>query len=671
VTLERVLVANRGEIACRIIRGVQATGRRAVAVYSEADAGSPHVRLADAAECIGPAPAAESYLNIDAILRAAEIAGADAVHPGYGFLAENADFARACNAAGLTFIGPPAEAIELMGNKAAAKRRMIEAGVPCVPGYEGADQGDEAFAAAARDIGYPVMVKAAAGGGGRGMRRVECEGDLASGLALARSEAESAFGSGELILEKAVVDARHVEIQIFADDHGAVIHLGERDCSVQRRHQKVVEEAPCPVMTESLREAMGAAAADAARSIDYRGAGTVEFLLDASGEFYFLEMNTRLQVEHPVTEMVTGLDLVALQLRVAEGRALGIEQHEVTLRGHAIEVRLYAEDPGRDFMPATGRIERWLAPSGEGIRVDAGVESGAEISPWYDPMVAKIISHGETRDAARLKLIRALETTALFGVSNNRDFLIEVLRRPQFAEGRATTAFLEEQGEGAFGDGPQPADAAVAALLEYTLAGEAALAASVGVSPRLLGWSSAGRLVSRYRYELDGEPVDLAVSPAPDGTTTVTGAGGEWRLRILDREAHRARIAIAHRIDHRIDDRIVDVLFHLTRPGFVYVSVDGRAAAFENLRESVAAGEEAGGGRVTAAMHGLITEIAVAPGATVTRGTRLLVLEAMKMQHEVRAEIDGVVTAVHCEAGRQVAADELILEIEPADDDAA
>ncbi|WP_405240298.1 acetyl/propionyl/methylcrotonyl-CoA carboxylase subunit alpha [Lentisalinibacter orientalis] len=665
--LERILVANRGEIACRIIRGVQATGRRAVAVYSEADADAPHVRLADAAECIGAAPAAESYLNIEAVLRAAQIAGADAVHPGYGFLAENADFARACADAGLTFIGPPAGAIELMGNKAAAKRRMIEAGVPCVPGYEGEDQGDAAFTAAARDIGYPVMVKAAAGGGGRGMRRVEHEAELASALAMARSEAESAFGSGELILEKAVVDARHVEIQVFADDHGAVIHLGERDCSVQRRHQKVVEEAPCPVMTERLREAMGAAAADAARSIDYRGAGTVEFLLDASGHFYFLEMNTRLQVEHPVTEMVTGLDLVALQLRVAEGRALGIEQDEIALQGHAIEVRLYAEDPARDFMPATGRIELWLPPSGEGVRVDAGVATGSEISPWYDPMVAKIISHGETRDAARLNLIRALERTALFGVTNNRDFLVEVLRRPEFAEGRVTTAFLEKQGEGAFGGGPQPADAAVAALLEYTLAGEAALAAAVGVSPGLLGWSSAGSLVSRYRYELDGEPVDLAVSPAPDGTVAVAGAGGDWRLHILGREAHRARIAISD----RMDDRIVDVLFHLSRPGFIHVSVDGRAAAFENLRESVAAAEEAGGGRVTAAMHGLITEIAVAPGASVTRGTRLLVLEAMKMQHEVRAEIDGVVTAVHCEAGRQVAADELILEIEPADDDAA
>ncbi len=663
MTLERILVANRGEIACRIIRSVQALGRRAVAVYSEADGDAPHVRLADAAECLGPAPAAESYLNIAALLRAAEAAGADAVHPGYGFLAENADFARSCTEAGLVFIGPPAEAIELMGNKAAAKRHMIAAGVPCVPGYEGEDQGDEAFLAAARDLGYPVMVKAAAGGGGRGMRRVDDEAALVSALGLARREAESAFGSDELILEKAVLRPRHVEMQVFADEHGAVIHLGERDCSVQRRHQKVVEEAPCPVMTQTLREAMGAAAADAARSIGYRGAGTVEFLLDEDGAFYFLEMNTRLQVEHPVTEMVTGADLVALQLRVAEGRALGIEQHEVALHGHAIEVRLYAEDPTRDFMPATGRIELWLPPAGEGIRVDAGVETGTEVPPWYDPMVAKIISHGETRDGARLNLVRALEATALFGVANNRDFLIGVLRRPDFAAGLATTAFLEEQGDAPLAAAPQTVDAAVAALLEYTLAGEAALAASVGVSRRLLGWSSAGRLVSRYRYVLDGEAVDFAVSPAPDGATAVTAGDSAWRLRLLSRDGHRARIAI--------DDHVVDVLFHLSRPGVIHVSVDGRAARFENLRESVAAAEEAGGGRVTAAMHGLITEIAVSPGATVTRGTRLVVLEAMKMQHEVRAEIDGVVSAVHCETGRQVAADELILEIEPADETAA
>ncbi|MEO1336425.1 MAG: acetyl-CoA carboxylase biotin carboxylase subunit, partial [Myxococcota bacterium] len=397
-TINRILVANRGEIACRIIRSAHSLGRTAVAVYSEADKDAPHVRMADEAVCIGPPSVAASYLNIDAIIAAAQKTNADAIHPGYGFLAENADFARAVTAAGLVFIGPPIEAIALMGNKAAAKRRMLDAAVPCVPGYQGTDQTDPTFVKQARDIGYPVMVKAASGGGGRGMRLVEDESQLVAALARARAEADSAFGSNELILEKAVVRPRHVEIQVFADRHGHVIHLGERDCSVQRRHQKVIEEAPCPVMTPQLRSAMGQAAVEAAKSIDYVGAGTVEFLLDASGAFYFLEMNTRLQVEHPVTEMVTGIDLVAQQISVAEGHPLDIEQSDVAFNGHAIEVRLYAEDPAQGFTPSTGRLERWSTPDLEGIRVDDGVDSGTEISPYYDPMVAKVIGWGPTRE---------------------------------------------------------------------------------------------------------------------------------------------------------------------------------------------------------------------------------------------------------------------------------
>ncbi len=661
MTLERILIANRGEIACRVVRGVQAMGRRAIAVYSDADRDAPHVRLADAAERIGPPPAAASYLDIDAILRAAETAGADAVHPGYGFLAENAAFARACAGAGLTFIGPPPAAIEVMGNKAAAKRRMIEAGVPCVPGYEGEDQGDEALVTAARQIGYPVMVKAAAGGGGRGMRRVDDEQDLAAALALARGEAESAFGSAELILEKAIRRPRHVEVQVFADDHGDVIHLAERDCSVQRRHQKVVEEAPCPVLTDALRDAMGAAAVEAARSIGYRGAGTVEFLLAGDGDFYFLEMNTRLQVEHPVTELVTGTDLVAMQIRVAEGRPLGLRQDQVRIRGHAIEARLYAEDPARDFLPATGRIERWLPPSGEGLRVDDGVTSGTVISPFYDPLVAKIIAWGETRDTARLRLIRALEQTGLFGVASNRDFLIGILQCEDFAAGRATTALLEEQDP--LLPPARAGDAAIAAVLEYVMAGERALAAAVDVAPALLGWSSAGRLTTRYAYAVGGETLELAVSAAGgdagEGRFRVTGPAHEWTVTLLGRDADRARLSV--------DDRTLDVLFHPVRPGLIHLSVDGLSATFRDLRESVASVEESGGGRVTAAMHGLLAELCVASGDRVVRGARLLVLEAMKMQHEVKAEIDGVVRAVHCEAGRQVAADDLLLEIEPAE----
>ncbi|MDX1496350.1 MAG: biotin carboxylase N-terminal domain-containing protein, partial [Salinisphaeraceae bacterium] len=358
----KLLVANRGEIALRVIRGAKRMGYATVAVYSDADRDAPHVWAADEAVRIGPAPVGESYLVIEKIIEAAKSSGADAIHPGYGFLAENAGFARACDEAGITFVGPTADAIDLMGSKRAAKLRMIDAGVPCVPGYEGEDQSDDNLIAKAKEIGCPIMVKASAGGGGRGMRLVEDESKLAAAIKSARSEAENAFGSGELILEKAVVNARHVEIQVFADTHGNVVHLGERDCSVQRRHQKVVEEAPSPAVDEALRQKMGQAAIDAAAAINYRGAGTVEFLLDPSGEFYFMEMNTRLQVEHPVTELITGQDLVEWQLRVAEGKTLPLKQEEISYNGHAIEVRLCAEDPEQDFLPQTGKVLRWSEP---------------------------------------------------------------------------------------------------------------------------------------------------------------------------------------------------------------------------------------------------------------------------------------------------------------------
>ncbi|MYF09246.1 MAG: acetyl-CoA carboxylase biotin carboxylase subunit, partial [Rhodospirillaceae bacterium] len=480
-----ILVANRGEIAVRVMRTARALGHRTVAVHSEADSEAPHVRMADAAAHIGPAPAAESYLNIDNILRAAAETGADAVHPGYGFLSENADFARACETAGLAFIGPHADAIAIMGDKAEARRRMAEAGVPCVPGYDGAEQSDAALIAAAAEIGFPVMVKAAAGGGGRGMRLVAQAGALPDALAAARSEAENAFGSGSLILEKAIARPRHVEIQIIADSHGNTIHLGERDCSVQRRHQKVIEEAPCPVMTGDLREAMGAAAVEAARSIGYCGAGTVEFLLDADGSFYFLEMNTRLQVEHPVTEAITGLDLVALQIRVAEGRPLGLAQADFRPSGHAIEARLYAEDVAQDFLPAAGDIALWRPAAGPGVRIDSGVESGQAVSPFYDPMIAKFIAHGETRDIARRRLIRALAETAAFGLTTNKRFLIDCLKKDVFAKGDATTAFIDEQFPAAdlAPSGPEFAIAAMAAVLKFLIDRDEAFEHSLNVSP--------------------------------------------------------------------------------------------------------------------------------------------------------------------------------------------
>ena len=400
IAFTKILIANRGEIACRVTRTAKALGYRTVAVFSDADAVALHVREADEAVRIGPPPAQESYLNIEALLAAAKLAGADAVHPGYGFLSENAAFAEACTKQGLVFIGPPAAAIDAMGNKARAKALMEAAGVPVVPGYRGADQSDETLIVEGRRIGFPLMVKAAAGGGGRGMRRVATAEELPQALARSRSEAASAFGSDELILERAIADAHHVEIQIFADRHGSVIHLGERDCSIQRRHQKVIEETPSPAVSTELREQMGEAAVAAARTIGYVGAGTVEFLLHRSQKFYFLEMNTRLQVEHPVTEAVSGLDLVAWQLRIAAGEKLPLKQDQVTFAGHAIEARLYAEDPQQNFLPQSGVLVDWRPASGGGVRIDHGLAPGQSVSPFYDPMLAKVIAHGATREEA-------------------------------------------------------------------------------------------------------------------------------------------------------------------------------------------------------------------------------------------------------------------------------
>jgi len=657
-----ILVANRGEIACRVIRTARAQGYRTVAVYSEADAGAPHVQMADEAVCIGPSPVNESYLVQENILRAAATSGAGAVHPGYGFLSENAGFARACEEAGLVFIGPGPDAIHLMGNKAEAKRRMIEAGVPCVPGYEGTDQSDAVLLEEGARIGPPLMVKAAAGGGGRGMRLVHDLAELANAIKLARAEAASAFGSDELILEKAIIRPRHVEVQVFADSQGNTIHLGERDCSVQRRHQKVVEEAPCPVMTDALRAGMGAAAVAAAASIRYRGAGTVEFLLDESGRFYFLEMNTRLQVEHPVTELITGLDLVALQLQVAQGEPLGLTQDDITLCGHAIEVRLYTEDPAQDFLPTSGPIDLWSPPEGAGIRVDSGIATGQQISPFYDPMVAKIIASGPTRDIARLRLIEALQETVLFGPSHNRDFLVACLQKECFAAGLATTAFIAEEFTASEMAGVTPgfSDSAVAAVIELALEHEALYADSVIVAPQLRDWSSAGALVSRKRYQ-HGEVVhDLAVMALGGGRYQVFDASTSCLVELLSLEGSTAHVGI--------DGARHVARFHTPRRGKLYLSIDGRAGQYlDMIRLDGALDQGGGSGRVSAPMHGLLLEVRVAPGDVVESGQTLAVLEAMKMHYEIVAEAAGTVREVTAEAGRQVAAEDLLIEIEVAE----
>ncbi|MDI1286418.1 MAG: acetyl-CoA carboxylase biotin carboxylase subunit [Reyranella sp.] len=602
----KILVANRGEIAWRIMRTAKAMGYRTVAVFSDADKEAPHVAFADEAVRIGPPPVGESYLSIDRILEAAHKSGADAIHPGYGFLSENDAFASACESAGLVFIGPPASAIAAMGNKAAAKRRMIDAGVPCVPGYQGDDQSDANLEKEARKIGLPVMVKAAAGGGGRGMRLVEQDGDLLEAIRTARAEALSAFGSGELILEKAVVDARHVEIQVFADAHGNVLHLGERDCSVQRRHQKVIEEAPSPAVNADLRARMGAAAVAAARAIGYRGAGTVEFLLAADGAFYFLEMNTRLQVEHPVTEAITGQDLVSWQFRVAAGERIPFTQQQVRLDGHAIEVRLYAEDAYAGFLPQTGHIDVWRPASGPGVRIDHGMKDGLAISPFYDPMIAKVIAHGATREEARTRLIRALRDTVVLGPTTNRHFLIRLLEHPEFAAGEATTAFI---GKHEF-PAPEVSEA---------------------------HWTEAANLLWRASAE--------KYAPALRG----------WRNSNPEPTPIRLAADTTERLLH-VDGRVVgNALFHIDGDDIV-VDLDAHTVRFTDKTYAPPATAAAGSdGKLRAPMDGRIVAIKVAPGDTVARGQTLVVLEAMKIQHQLKAALDAKVESVSVHEGQQVA----------------
>ena len=602
----KILIANRGEIAVRIHKTAKAMGYRTAAVYSDADKAALHVATCNEAVRIGPAPVGESYLSIDRILEAAHTSGADAVHPGYGFLSENAEFAAACGKAGLVFIGPPPAAIAAMGNKAAAKRRMIDAGVPCVPGYQGADQSDANLDTEARKIGLPVMVKAAAGGGGRGMRLVEHDSDLLEAIRTARAEAENAFGSGELILEKAVVDARHVEIQVFADAHGNVIHLGERDCSVQRRHQKVIEEAPSPAVDAGLRDRMGAAAVAAAKAIGYRGAGTVEFLLGSDGAFYFLEMNTRLQVEHPVTEEITGLDLVEWQLRVARGERLPLTQEQVKFKGHAIEVRLYAEDAYNGFLPQAGRVDVWRPASGAGVRLDYGVTNGSTISPFYDPMIAKVIAHGATREEARTRLVRALRETVILGPTTNRHFLIRLLEHPDFAAGKATTAFLTKH---AF---PAPA-----------------------ISDA--HWDMAARLLWRSSAERYPAPLRGWRNSNPEPTPIRLAAGGTERLLLVTTGDGS------------------DAPFHIDG-GDVIVDLDALTVRFTDKTYAPPATAAAGSdGKLRAPMDGRIVAIKVAAGDTVARGQTLVVLEAMKIQHQLKAVLDARIESISVQEGQQVA----------------
>jgi len=645
---DTILVANRGEIACRVIRSAAALGYRTVAVYSAADAGARHVQLADRAVAIGPAEARDSYLNIAAVVAAARRSGAQAVHPGYGFLSENAAFAEACAAAGLVFIGPPAAAIAAMGNKAAAKRRMIDAGVPCVPGYQGADQSDAALLHAAETIGLPVMVKAAAGGGGRGMRLARQHAELLNAIQAARAEAGSAFGSEELILEKAVTDGRHVEIQVFADCHGHVLHLGERDCSVQRRHQKVLEEAPSPAVDAALRAQMGAAAVAAARAIGYVGAGTVEFLLDADGRsFYFLEMNTRLQVEHPVTEMVTGLDLVALQIRVADGAPLPFAQEDIRLDGHAIEARLYAEAPAEGFLPQSGDLAVWQPPAGDGIRVDHGLLQGQAITPFYDPMIAKIVAHGATRDEARRRLLLALERTVALGVGTNRSFLADLLAHPEFAAGRATTRFIPQHFAAIAAPEPDADTLALAAVLWFRHS-----AAAHGHDPAA-AWCSTGSFAWPLRLECGGTATMLTVAVAGPDRYRV----GDIAVTMLPAEAGRLRAACG--------DAVLAASYVFAGDRLHLACGRHDFAIAETLYRPPGHAEAAAERELRAPMNGRIVAVLAAAGDRVKKGQRVVILEAMKMQHEMAARCDATVEALPVKVGDQVATRQLLASLQP------
>ncbi|AXQ31098.1 acetyl/propionyl/methylcrotonyl-CoA carboxylase subunit alpha [Solimonas sp. K1W22B-7] len=645
MAFSKVLVANRGEIAVRVMRSAKMLGYRTVAVYSEADADALHVSAADEAVCIGPAKVSESYLRIEAIIDACKKTGADAVHPGYGFLSENEAFAQACADHHITFIGPTPSAIELMGSKRLAKIAMIKAGVPCVPGYEGDDQRPEKFMAEASRIGFPVMVKASAGGGGRGMRLVHKAEDLAAALATARSEAENAFGSGELILERAVIAPRHVEIQIFGDTHGNHVYLFERDCSIQRRHQKVVEEAPCPVMTPELRRQMGEAAVAAARSVDYVGAGTVEFLLDSQGRFYFLEMNTRLQVEHPVTELITGQDLVEWQLRVANGEKLPLQQHELQINGHAIEVRLYAEDPGNKFLPQTGRILRWQPATQPGLRIDHGMRSGSVISPHYDPMVAKVIAWGRTReDAARL-LASGVQDTVLLGVNNNKQFLCNLLRHPVFVAGDTSTAFIDTH----FSDDPSmmpaappPAMLAVsAAIILHSESGNG-------------GWQTGAPSSSPLKLQV-GEQVHLLSTQVIDGELHVACKDQHARIRVLALDAQTLAYEMAgvrQLVHYALDDETL------------FLGCAGGNLTITNVTHAPPAiADVADDGSVRAPTDGAVVAILVEQGDSVVKGQTLVIMEAMKIEYQLTANRDGRIGSLSTSLKQQVKKRQLLLSI--------
>jgi 3-methylcrotonyl-CoA carboxylase alpha subunit len=664
----KVLIANRGEIACRVIRTARRLGIATVAVYSEADREALHVALADEAVAIGAAAPQHSYLNIPRLIAAARGSGAEAIHPGYGFLSENADFAEACIAGGIAFIGPPPPAIRAMGSKAAAKALMQTAGVPIVPGYHGDDQDPARLLAEAEKTGFPVLIKASSGGGGRGMRIVEDKAGFAAALDGARREAKGAFGDDRVLLERYLERPRHIEIQIFADRNGNVVHLFERDCSVQRRYQKVVEEAPAPGLGPEMRQAMGEAAVAAARAVGYVGAGTVEFIVEGE-KFYFMEMNTRLQVEHPVTEAVTGTDLVEWQLRVAAGEKFSRAQHDIARRGHAIEVRLYAENPERGFLPATGTLHRLRLPPPELARVDTGVREGDAVTPFYDPLIAKIIVRGRDRAAALTRLSRALAATAILGPATNLGFLRRVAAHPTFRAGPVDTGFIERERALLLPAPTPPSDAALmAAALALLQARDAAAHRRAALSgDRFSPWArnDGWRLGSASPQHL------VFRCGAQEYAVAATRDGEEWVLAIGERTY---RAATEPQADGRFavvlnDARVTAIV--LMREAELDATIAGESWRFAEIDPlAPPAGADSAAGRLTAPMPGRVVQVLAAAGEAVKRGQPLMVIEAMKMEHTIAAPRDGIVAAVHFAAGDPIeeGAELVALTAPPAED---
>lgn len=677
-TINTVLVANRGEIACRVIRTLREQGVRSVAVYSDADADAPHVRLADVAVHIGPSPARESYLVADRILDAARRTGAQAIHPGYGFLSENASFARACEDAGVIFMGPPASAIDTMGDKISARATVEKRDVPTVPGISRPGLTDDELIEAAPSIGFPVLIKPSAGGGGKGMHRVERIEDLAEALVTARREAAGAFGDDSLFIEHFVDTPRHIEVQVLADSHGNVIHLGERECSLQRRHQKVIEEAPSPLLDETVRARIGEAACDAARSCGYVGAGTVEFIVPAADpdKFYFMEMNTRLQVEHPVTEEVTGLDLVALQLAIARGAELPITQDQVTMTGHSIEARVYAEDPAAGFLPTGGTVTRVVEPSGPGVRVDSGIADGSEVTSLYDPMLLKVIVHGADRAEALDRLDRALANTVVAGVGVNVDFCRYLLSVPEVASGDLDTGLLDRVA-GDYADFPVPDEALVAAAMAWLAGRWPEGPASPWAVPD--AWRSGRPGTQRLRLRTTNGSSLIAVSGTPAGATVTVDAQvagisepaeGEDAREPRDYASAIHRDGDLWRVDCDGIARHWQVETVDSRRGTdVIVSSDEGTWVLhrENVVRSAADDDGSGDGTLTSPMPGTVIALSAADGDRVEAGDPVLVVEAMKMEHTLRAPTAGVVE-YHVAAGSQVSTEVALATVVPDED---